>query len=134
MFKQKSNLKKCIKILGEDLEDNKIHPSTVYNAIVSLENSYDMSKFFKSLKDFYKKMIKTELKKGINNTLTMGILEGKESVESIAEDCVYRKIAEAMPTNPNCERTDLYDLFPKLKKYVEYKKAEDFNESIGGLF
>ncbi len=136
MFRKKSNLKECIKILKEDLKDNRIHPSTVYNAIISLENYRDKNKFFKSLKDFYKKMIKTELKKGINSTLTMGILERKESIESIAEDCVYRRIAENLPSHPddNTIKKSWVSKFPLLESYFKQERAYQKDLEVGGLF
>lgn len=131
MFKQKTNLRKCIKTLEGDLKDNQIHPSTIWNAIHCLENK-DIIKFFKRINSFYTKNIKKGVKK--KDPLTLHNVEAVGGVDKYIEDLFYSKIAHSMPTNPNCERTDLYDLFPKLKKYVEYRKAEEFNESIGDLF
>jgi len=131
MFKLKSNLRRCINTLEKDLEDNKIHPSTIRDAIDSLEWR-EIIKFFKKIKSFYTKSIKKGVKEG--DALILHNIESLGNVDRYIEDRMYSKIAQAMPTNPNCERTDLYDLFPKLRKYVEYRKAEYFNESIGGLF
>ncbi|MDP3026853.1 MAG: hypothetical protein Q8N63_04030 [Nanoarchaeota archaeon] len=136
MFKQESNLRKCIKTLEEDLKDNQIHPSTIRDAIHSLENYSDMGKFFKSLKYFYKKMIKTELKKRINSTLTIGILERKESIESIAEDCAYRRIAENLPSHPadNATKESWVLKFPLLESYFKQEMAYRKDLEVGYLF
>ena len=131
MFKQKSNLRKCIKTLEEDLKDNQIHPSTIRDAIYSLE-CRDIIKFFKKIESFYTKNIKKGIKE--RDALILHNIESLGGVDRYIEDRTYSKIAEALPTHPPSERTDLYDLFPKLRKYVGYRKAEAFNESIGGLF
>ena len=136
MFRKKSNLKECLRVLEEDLKDNKIHASTFWNAITSLDNCKDRYKFFKSVKNFYKKIIKQELKKKIYSTLTMDILDGKKSIDDIAKDCTYRRIAENLPSHPvNNETKELWVMnFPLLESYYKNELSYKKDLEVGYLF
>ena len=64
MFRKKTELKKCLKTLKEDLEDNIIHPATIADAVYTLKYSKDIMKFFRKIESFYIKDIKKDIKNG----------------------------------------------------------------------
>lgn len=133
---QKLAFKGSIRLLKRDSKKGEIHPRTIFLATTTLYEHKHINKFFKSLKNFHKSIIKQEIKKKINSTLTMSIYEGKESIEDVAKDCAYRKIAHGIPSHPNKNsfRETWCLHLPLLEKYIRSEDSYRRGEEIGDLF